>query len=241
MLIGALPAALFANSGTFRPFIYTPIVAVQKAQAKENIWVSKELVPMKTTLSNTLNEDLVLETISLYTEGINFESYPVTNLRLAAGEHGVEVTLHGKALEPGKLVVRGFLVRAFNVESIHWLSSPHEVTVIGQLPQLEIYNDNGCLGVGNTINMLGGQKVRRLRPCMDESSVHDPSVHDSSHHHSGPHSRAFLGSMSHPARVVGFLFLFFSSTWCRCLSDTLHPIPHAPWGVIHLVPMPVGC
>ena len=73
---------------------------------------------MKTTLSNTLNDDFVVETISLYTEGINFESYPVTQLKLAAGEDGVEVTLHGKALEPGKLAVRGFLVRAFNVRRL---------------------------------------------------------------------------------------------------------------------------
>ena len=60
-------------------------------------------------------------------------------------------------------MVRGFLVRAFNVDSIHWLSTPHEVTVIGPLPQLETYNDNGCLGVDNTINMLGGQKVRQTK------------------------------------------------------------------------------
>ena len=46
------------------------------------------------------------------------------------------------------------------VDSIHWLDTPYEVSVVSSLPQLEICNDNGCLGLDNTINMLGGQKVQ---------------------------------------------------------------------------------
>lgn len=139
------------------PFIYTPIASLNISFEKDCLWIAEEVVELSIKIRNSLAEDITIERLSLYTEGVAFESYPVKKFRLLARQTDMVILLRGKALKPGQLRIRGFLTTAFNVDSIHWLPSSVAITVIKPLPRLLMYSGDGCYAKNSAINLLCGQ------------------------------------------------------------------------------------
>eukprot|EP00040_Diaphanoeca_grandis_P023229 m.126024 g.126024 ORF g.126024 m.126024 type:complete len:1054 (-) comp29172_c0_seq1:75-3236(-) len=141
------------------PFIYSPFGPAKVSAAKKVVWVAKELVHVNVSLSNVLPIEIVVESICLYTEGLTFDAYPLTYLKLPPEVQDIEVTLQGKAHAPGDLKIMGYVVRAFNVDAMHWLKKSLDVSVISPLPQLKVYAEVGSVGNDHVLNIYRGQQI----------------------------------------------------------------------------------
>ncbi|KAJ7343441.1 TRAPP II complex [Mycena albidolilacea] len=94
-------------TGGTDPFLYNPRRALGQGKS---LVVQNELLDFVLVLRNPYIFDLEIQSLSLSTSGVVFDSKPV-RVVLPAGSLHV-VTLSGKATETGSLVVRGCLVQA---------------------------------------------------------------------------------------------------------------------------------
>jgi len=106
----------FSSNQPLSIWLYTPYQ--KKQQTQQMSWVQHELCLVKVELSNQNSFDLEIQSISLSTSGVAFESHS-SSVIIPAHTNSFEVVLSGKPLEAGQLVIEGCIIRAFNLVSEH--------------------------------------------------------------------------------------------------------------------------
>ena len=82
------------------------------------MWAEEQLVYVEVRLCNPMTFPVFIKGISLSTSGVPFEAYP-TSLTLPPEARGYSVTLSGKPMGNGELLIKGCLVETFNVTYEH--------------------------------------------------------------------------------------------------------------------------
>jgi hypothetical protein len=100
------------------PFIFTPM-RFQKSQYAPPVVAKGDLVTFKAYLANPFAFQVHLESVSLATEGADFDAYPVLAVTLQPHAVCHEVVLCGKALSAGSVRAKGCLIHALNILCLH--------------------------------------------------------------------------------------------------------------------------
>ncbi|EGN95949.1 hypothetical protein SERLA73DRAFT_111910 [Serpula lacrymans var. lacrymans S7.3] len=96
-------------AGATDPFLYNPR-RMTSAMGKSMI-VQNEVIEVTVTLQNPFIFEIELQSLSLSTRGVPFESHSVTGIIIPSNSYH-HVTITGTALEAGALIVRGCIVQA---------------------------------------------------------------------------------------------------------------------------------
>ncbi|KAG6011714.1 hypothetical protein E4U43_008162 [Claviceps pusilla] len=124
---GVLPGTMTLRaSQDVNPFIYNPFLKEPDEVPAENL-VADELATFRLTLQNTYDVDVEIESIRLDTEGVEFESEPMTE-RAVLGPYRTQlVRLKGRPKASGPIKITGAIIkirgcreRRFPVFSKHW-------------------------------------------------------------------------------------------------------------------------
>ena len=86
------------------------------------IWVEKQVIQVKVSLSNNMDFPISIEMIKLNASGICFEAFP-TSVVLPPRTTSFEVILSGKAHQSGTLTILGCFIRSFNIICDHFVNN----------------------------------------------------------------------------------------------------------------------
>jgi len=141
------------------PFIYSPFKRGSVLE-KKTLWVADEIMTVQLRICNPLPINLLVDSIVLYADGkFRLEACPISGLKLTAGQGWRTIELQCKALQTGRLKLGGCLIRAFNVDSFHPLSS-EVVEIVAPMPKLVVSAECGEVSAGQdvTVNALLGER-----------------------------------------------------------------------------------
>ncbi|XP_042636839.1 trafficking protein particle complex subunit 9 [Orycteropus afer afer] len=143
-----MKSLLGQNVSTKSPFIYSPIIAHNRAEERgkkiDFQWVQGDVCEVQLMVYNPMPFELRVENMGLLTSGVEFESLPAA-LSLPAESGLYPVTLVGVPQTTGTITVNGYHTTVFGVFSDCLLdnlpgvkSSGATVEVIPALPRLQI-------------------------------------------------------------------------------------------------------
>lgn len=191
---GAKKAGAFIVDSTFRN-------KSKRCGSNEGIvWAEEQLVYVEVRLCNPMTFPVFIEGISLSTSGVPFEAYP-TSLTLPPEARGYSVTLSGKPMGNGELLIKGCLVETFNVTYEHAIDQNGRparggvgdgihVQVIPLLPLLQVsqpFLRGTCLSVYEgekttsviELRCVGPRSIDQLKLSVNEEQnnvTHDPLI-----------------------------------------------------------------
>ncbi|KAF2072452.1 hypothetical protein CYY_006228 [Polysphondylium violaceum] len=108
-----------ANSSTTKDkfFIYSPYEKDNLSNKKQKIvWTCDEECNVLVTLSNPFSFDIFIQSLTLSTAGVPFESYPLS-FKILSFTDSMDIIISGRALKPGPLIIKGVFVRSYNLIS----------------------------------------------------------------------------------------------------------------------------
>jgi len=96
-------------------FIYSPYEKDNIAKKQQKIiWTSEEECNILITLSNPFSFDIFIQSLTLSTAGVPFESYPLS-FKILSFTDSMDIIISGRALKPGPLIIKGVFVRSYNL------------------------------------------------------------------------------------------------------------------------------
>ncbi|EGC33478.1 hypothetical protein DICPUDRAFT_154468 [Dictyostelium purpureum] len=96
-------------------FIYSPYEKTEQS-IKKIIWTEQEECSVLVTLSNPFSFDIFIQSLTLSTAGVPFESYPLSFKILSLTE-SMDIVISGRALCAGPLIIKGVFIRSYNLLS----------------------------------------------------------------------------------------------------------------------------
>ncbi|KYQ93932.1 histidine kinase DhkG [Tieghemostelium lacteum] len=125
------------QQGFNQPYIYSPYDNDKKLSKvgghNQIIWVEDECNVL-VTLSNPFSFDIFIQSITLSTCGVPFESYPFS-IRIHSLTNRMDIVLTGRPLKPGPLIIKGVFIRSYG------LLSEHPINAQGYAISLQEYHE----------------------------------------------------------------------------------------------------
>ncbi|EAL70294.1 hypothetical protein DDB_G0274803 [Dictyostelium discoideum AX4] len=114
---------------------------------KKVVWAQGEECSVVVTLSNPFSFDIFIQSLTLSTAGVPFESYPLS-FKILSLTDSMDIVISGKPLESGPLIIKGVFVRAYN------LLSEHPVDPYGNSISISQYNELVRIGDAYKVDIL---------------------------------------------------------------------------------------
>ncbi|KAN0037745.1 hypothetical protein ACTFIV_003100 [Dictyostelium citrinum] len=114
---------------------------------KRVVWTQGEECSVVVTLSNPFSFDIFIQSLTLSTAGVPFESYPLS-FKILSLTDSMDIVISGRPLESGPLIIKGVFVRAYN------LLSEHPVDPQGNSISINEYNELVRIGDAYKVDIL---------------------------------------------------------------------------------------
>jgi len=135
------------------PFIFSSLSTRGKADDGVVMWVSGDVAEVAMVVDNPLPIEIKVSSMTLLTDGVEFEAYPAT-LALPAQSGSYPFMLLGTPKCHGNLVIKGYCLEVLGVTNTVMLQTPISVVVTPALPILKL---NSTLPRAPTSNSLDAE------------------------------------------------------------------------------------